>query len=244
VTVLSTPKLSDVQPYWSGSGITLYHGDCLENRQWLAADVLVTDPPYGLAVGRRKGRYYPDPAERARKPRQIVVTNAIASDETTDARDAVLTAWGDRHAVVFGSWRVPRPERVRSVLIWDKQGASPGPLRAAFYTAHEEIYLLGRRPFPANGNKPRRSVIATYEARQLAVRVGHPTPKPVDLMLILLDRCPTGTVADPFAGSGSTLVAAILAGRPAIGVELEERYCELTAKRLEAVIADNDAKII
>jgi site-specific DNA-methyltransferase (adenine-specific) len=129
-------------------------------------------------------------------------------------------------------------------LIWDKQGAYPGPSRAAFYTAHEEIYLLGRNPFPANGNKPMRSVIATHEARQFAVRIGHPTPKPIDLMSILLDRCPSGVIADPFAGSGSTLVAALLAGRPAVGVELEERYCEVAANRLEAVIADEHAKII
>lgn len=62
--------------------------------------------------------------------------------------------------------------------------------------------------------------------------VGHPTPKPARLMRKLLTVLPDGLVVDPFAGSGATLQAAKYTGRKAIGIELEEKYCEIAAKRL------------
>lgn len=61
---------------------------------------------------------------------------------------------------------------------------------------------------------------------------GHPTPKPLKLMAVLLSRLPAGVVIDPFAGSGTTLLAAKNDGRRAVGIELEERFCEIAAKRL------------
>lgn len=101
----------------------------------------------------------------------------------------------------------------------------------------EEIYVTGggfKKTSP-----PLRSVITTYEARSVAVaQIGHPTPKPVSLMELLIMRCPDGTIADPFAGSGATLLAARNQQRKAIGVELEERYCEIIAKRLDQMLLD------
>ncbi len=212
----------DRVPYYQDDQVTLYHGDCLEITEWLEADVLVTDPPYGQRWTQR-GTYDTRSGRTHR-----VVADVIRSDANAAIRDAAVALWG-KPGVCFGSWKVSRPKCDR-VLIWDKRGAFPGPLKAAFYTTHEEIYLWGdgfRESSP-----PQRSVIATNELRSNAVQIGHPTPKPVQLMEILIDRCPPGVVADPFAGSGSTLVAARNLGRQAIGVEIEERYCEIIASRL------------
>lgn len=215
-----------MNPYYEDDLVTLYHGDCLSDIRdyWLDADVLVTDPPYGIGWVQRIGGY-----EGAGS--YELVPSAVNNDSSIDARDRCLALWGKRPAVVFGSWKAPRPKGVNHRLIWDKQGARPGPLNAPFYSVDEEIYILGagfRKSSP-----PQRSIISTKETRSSEVsKIGHPTPKPLPLMETLIGRCPTGSIADPFAGSGSTLVAAAALGRTAIGVELEEKYCELIANRL------------
>jgi site-specific DNA-methyltransferase (adenine-specific) len=208
-------------PYYQDESVTLWHGDCLSVTDWLSADVLVTDPPYGIGfVSSRTTR-----------------TRSLAGDSDTATRDATLALWGNgRPACVFGQWKAPRPNAVRHLLIWDKtDGTGPGmgDLQAAFGTSHEEIYLLGA--WPKRGNR-RGSVLRTSVAmgnpNGLVATSGHPTPKPVALMAVLLDAAPPGVVADPFAGTGATLLAAKLTGRRAIGVEVEECYCEAAAKRL------------
>lgn len=211
-------------PYYADDSVTLFHGDCLEVTDWLDADVLVTDPPYG--VGHVSG--WDDPIR------------AIANDADLAARDSALAVWGTKPAAVFGTWKRPRPANVRHLLVWDKTagtGTGMGDLAAAFGNSHEEIYLLGNWP---RGDRPRlSSVVRTTDGlRSLSGATGHPTPKPVGLMCYLIDAAPPGTLADPFAGSGSTLVAAKNLGRKAIGVELEERYCEIAARRLAQEVLD------
>lgn len=218
------------QPYYQDEAVTLYHGDCLEIDEWLAADVLVTDPPYGMAW--QSGHMYPD-RRKAQQVKDYGLRQKVAGDEDTAARDEVLVRWGDKPAAVFGTWRIERPQQTRHRLIWDKQGRFPGLAPAAFYPADEEIYVWGDGWI---SDPPQRSVITTHEMRAGAhsetARLGHPTPKPVQLLEVIVSKAPEGVIADPFAGSGSTLLAARNLGRRAIGVELEERYCEIIARRL------------
>ena len=213
-----------MKPYYQDDFVTLYHGDCLEVTEWLDADVLVTDPPYGIDIESRFGKWY-GVQERVRKK------SIIANDKNTTLRDEVIEQWGNRPAIVFGSWKMPRPQQTQHLLIWWKRGHAPGPTNAPFMSQHEEIYIWGQG-FKST-SPPMRSVIETKEQRATEVaKIGHPTPKPVGMMELLIDRCPPGIIADPFAGSGATLIAARNLGRKSIGVELEEKYCELIARRL------------
>lgn len=211
-------------PYYQDDLVTLYHGDCREVTAWLEADVLVTDPPYGVAY--ESG--WSSIADRRTKNKPAETTT-ILNDATIAARDEALALWGgSRPALVFGTWRVPRPKSTRHRLIWHKRNTNPGMGASPWFSADEEIYVLGAG---WTGEKC-QSVIPTDEYRasasgQAAV-IGHPTPKPLRLMEELISRCPDGLIADPFAGSGATLLAAKALLRRAI----EEKYCEIAAKRL------------
>ena len=203
-------------PYYEADGITIYHGDCLEIDAWLGGDVLVTDPPYGVAYVSNFSKYAP--------------TRPIAGDDDPQVRNLALQAWGDRPALVFGSWKVPRPTNTRHRLIWAK-GDSPGmgDLKLPWGPGDEEIYVMGDG---WTGTRTTNVLSIPTIPAQAAHRPAHPTPKPLPLMETLILKSPPGTVVDPFAGSGSTLLAARNQGRTAIGVEIDERYCELIAGRL------------
>jgi site-specific DNA-methyltransferase (adenine-specific) len=205
-------------PYYEDDLVTLYHGDCREVTPWQAAGVMVTDPPYG--IGWRKG---------TNRAAGSFAHGGIQNDADVSVRDGVLRAWGQqRPAIVFGSFRAPFPDDVRQVLVWRKPiDAGVVGSTTGYRTDTELIFLLGAH---AQRSACRSSVIETGGG-VAAYRNEHPHSKPTGLLERLIEWT-SGTVADPFAGSGSTLVAAKQLGRRAIGVELEERYCEIAARRL------------
>lgn len=208
-------------PYWSDGQVTLYLGDCREVMEWLAADALLTDPPYGVGYHTNRVRHEDRGLRRS-----------IEGDADTRVRDAALAMWGAKPAIVFGSWRRPRPAATHTLLIWDTLGIlGMGNIKVPWKPSHQEMYVLG------HGWEGRRGT-DVYSVQPVSSMVTkgrlHPHEKPVRLLRALLEKARPGwTIADPFAGSGSTLVAARLAGLPAIGVEVEESDCELIARRLE-----------
>lgn len=213
---------NEPEPYYQDELVTLYHGDCRKITVWLDADVLVTDPPYGMAYVSNRSKFGS--------------STPIAGDADLDIRSQTLEAWGDKPALVFGTWRQPRPATTRHLLVWDK-GNDPGTgdLTMPWGNSCEEVYVIGKG---WTGKRGPNVIRARGYANTSAERPDHPTPKPVPLMERLIEKCPSGVIADPFAGSGATLRAAANLGRKAIGVELDERYCEIIAKRMDQYALD------
>ena len=208
--------------YYQDDLVTLYHGDCLEELAWLEADVLISDPPYGtndLGNNPRGGYGRRDYV----RVTGVEGVRTIANDGTTETRDKMLKLWGDKPALVFGSPRLPDPPgKWADRLVWDKKrlGMNGGPWRYQ----HESIYVTA--------GFVRRNDAASSILTAFPQQADHIHAKPLALMETLIESAPEGIIADPFSGSCSTLVAARNLGRKSIGVELEEQYCELLAKRL------------
>lgn len=224
------------EPYWSDGTCTLYLGDCRAITEWLAADVLCTDPPYGR-------RWRQGGTLRSSRGRPSVSNghDGIAGDLDTSVRDDALRLWGGRPGIVFGDLMLPPPCGTRQVLPYLKaQDAGARGATGGFRRDAEAVYLTG--PW-LSGIGGRSSLLVTSAPIQggehgVAARYGHPHAKPLDVMETLITACPPGVIADPFAGSGSTLIAARNLGRRAIGVELEERYCEKAARRLSQMVLE------
>lgn len=233
-----------MSPYYEDAAVTLWHGDCREVSEWLAADVLVMDPPYGTqfsaenpkgGYGRRQNAAGTS-KHASTRPGAATGGFTIANDGTVETRDEVLKMW-EREcahgrggpALVFGNPRQPDPPGDwADRLVWDKKrpGMNGGPWRYR----HESIYVT------AGFVRADNSAVSIIEA--WPDQTDHIHAKPLALMLRLIAAAPLGLIADPFAGSGSTLVAAKQLGRRIVGVELEERYCEIAARRLSQDVLD------
>lgn len=204
------------EPYYDRDGITLYHADCRELLPLLKADVVVTDPPYGIAY--HSGHDGDLPRE-------------IAGDGDTALRDFALRCWLPRPAAVFATWRCAPPITPRGCLVWEKNAGGMGDLSFPWAPMFEMVWIFGAGWSGHRGSSVLRgSTVPTWNSGP-ARRV-HPHEKPVDLLQQIIGKAPGETILDPFAGSGTTLVAAKLEGRRAIGIEIEERYCEIAARRL------------
>lgn len=124
---------------------------------------------------------------------------------------------------------------LRKTLIWDKMNTTAGDLNN--YGDRCEYILFGSKRYKPKLNGSRDGNLIAIP-RVHNHNLLHPTEKPVLLMsyIVMKSTDPAEVTLDPFIGSGSTLVAAQKLGRPAVGIEIEERYCEIAAKRIEAEI--------
>lgn len=222
-----------MKPYYDDGQVTIYHGDCREILPSLdPADLLLTDPPYGIPAG------------------AAVKRGPTIEDWATEGHNVTVDGWralvnlADSWVVEFGAqcrdgfavaaahmvlnWQ---PSNVYALV---KSAPAPTP-RPGFASAVElaVVSRVGKPKWHAAGYTPNRWIGRT--PNQARTDLGHPTQKPIEPMQALIRALspPKGLVLDPFAGSGTTLHAARDEGRRSIGIEMEERYCEIAARRLD-----------
>jgi DNA modification methylase len=207
-----------VKPYYDdGKGIVIYHGDCRDVLPTLGAvDLVLTDPPYGIAL-----------EEHGRNGYNWTITG----DEDQGVGIEVLGLVAGLPVIVFASPKKPWPGEWRQYLCWDKGPAvGGGGDRETCWKFDWELIQVARTPALAG---KRESSVLRYWIGQRDYAL-HPNQKPVALLSYLINKAakPSWTVLDPFMGSGSTLVAAKAMGRRGVGIETDEGYCEIAAKRL------------
>lgn len=207
-----------LKPYYSENGITIYHGDCREIIPQLDAKIIVSDPPYG--IGYRHGKCHGAQATKFYNETSSVHGDDKPFDPTflLDSGATSIVLWGANNFANrlpgSGGW-----------MVWDKR-------LGTVVNDHSDCELAW-----TNLMNTARVYYHMWDGFRRGPQTGvervHPTEKPINLMKWCIGFIREGgAILDPFMGSGTTLRAAKDLGRQAIGIEIEEKYCEIAAKRL------------
>lgn len=234
-----------VTPYYDEGGITIYHGDCRE-MDAPEADVVLTDPPYG-ETSLEWDRWQTGWLDHVGEIRSLW---CFGSMRMFLDRAAEFGAWHLAQDIVWekhngSSFHADRFKRVHEHALQWYRGAWADIYKSPIYTNDATRRTVHRRERPAHmgeiadstytteadGPKLMRSVIAVRSEHGRAM---HPTQKPLGIIAPFVEySVPVhGLIYDPFCGSGSTLLAAKLLGRHAVGVDVDERHLENAALRL------------
>jgi site-specific DNA-methyltransferase (adenine-specific) len=218
------------------SGIAIYCADCRDILPLIpdkSIDLVLTDPPYGVGyVTSRRLHTHP-------------LAVPIVGDEDLSSILDVLPELDrvlkdDRHVYLFSAPQrtgdivksLPQSWQLKNILIWDKGDAGTvGDLECGYGWNYEPIIYAMKGKRVLNPPRPRCILRFPWSGTRDPV---HPTVKSVAcLKQIILNSSMTGElVIDSFAGSGTTLMASKILGRKCIGIEIEEKYCEIAKKRL------------
>jgi DNA modification methylase len=195
-----------VKPYYADESVTLFHADCREVMGGLEFDAVVSDPPYGILSDSGSAATRRSGGNRD--------SGVMAWDVAPD--EALIGSLLNQTAMLWGGCHLALPPTY-GYLVWDKQidGLNFGEVEYCWTNLKFAPRVFRYRAVGVDGGKQ------------------HPTQKPEALMRWCLSFLPKDArvILDPFAGSGTTLVAAKRLGLKAIGIEINERYCELTATR-------------
>jgi len=208
-------------PYYQDDFVTLYHGDCREVLPTLGTfDLVLTDPPYG--IGRDKGFGNGDYCGFRKRPRQTRQYDGDWDKERPDATMFKLLIDIANKCIIWGgnyfSDLLPQANRW---LVWDKQQTMPSYSDCEIAWTNLKGVTTKRIVYASNG------FLAGEKNRT------HPTQKPLAVIKWCISLANDAqTILDPFAGSGTTGVAAKELNRKCVLIEKEEAYCEIAARRL------------
>ena len=221
-----------MQPYYDRDGITIYHGDCREvlpRIAWQGADLMLTDPPYRhehLDGGGFGG---------ARELYSGGILSPLSQFEVTEYEHVLidfapmLIAFHSRDLVPDYGQLARTAGRKYDLHCWHKPNAIPFTANTWKSDLEYIALLWERKPGWKQLSQDRHSKCYVAPINRDGL---HPTAKPIPLLAKYITILDAKFIIDPFMGSGTTLRAAKDLGRKAIGIELEERYCELAAGRL------------
>lgn len=228
-----------ITPYYEREGITLYCGDCREIYGTLAPrkgpDLVLSDPPWGTrtAVDARRFTRRESPWWRVVDNSQIRTHEKIIGDD----EEFDPSPWIGGLAILWGANNfAQRLPHSNGWLVWDKREGAESMAENGWPLGEAELAwtnVIGcTRVF--------RNLWSGLLRSEEKGKFYHPTQKPVRLMQWCIqlanNLCPDGIVIDPYCGAGSTLVAAKQLGRRAIGIEINEQYCEIAVKRLAQMV--------
>ena len=242
-----------MKPYYDdGSGRVIYHGRCEDVLPSLdPIDIVVTSPPYNMGLvpgGNGRGMYRPGASNKAGRFRygySEADDDALPQDEYDAFHRARLAEMWDlvrlgifynhRPRVEHGRLRIPLgwdygPAVLRQIIVWDRGTGIDVTLRG-FCTRQEWILLFAKPEFAVIDHAA-SGMGDVWRLGMEKTETGHPAPFPVSLPARCIYATGAQSVLDPFLGSGTTLRAAKDAGIRGVGIERDERYCEIAAKRL------------
>lgn len=213
-----------MKPYYDHAGIQIFHGDCREILPTLPkVDLVLTDPPYGVNQNTNNSRFSGGTAgNMAKRGKGIGSANghAVVGDDKP-FNPACL--WNSADDFILWGWNnYPQHLKQGACLVWIKRND------AAFgsFLSDAEVAWMSKGCGVYCWKDLSNNAIANQRV--------HPTQKPQPLMTWCMGLFPAAqTILDPFMGSGTTLRAAKDLGRRAIGIEIEEKYCEIAARRMQ-----------
>lgn len=222
-----------MKPYYEDTkaGITIFHGDCREILPHLPkVDLVLTDPPYNVNLGSQQ--------HGTRIDNVLWYKDAMPETEYLELICFIHANIGERAIITPGNgnqFKWPNPK-------WTMAWVKTNPQTRSVLTRGQKICFSAWEPILVYGklDSPPLHDTLTYPIGNQPDAGSHPCPKPYKLWLKLMSFCNSETVLDPFMGSGTTLRAAKDLGRKAIGIEIEEKYCEIAAKRLSQEVLNFD----